>query len=152
MSQLIGGPIKGSFAEQDSEDKIDTDGRILERIQKVHGQWIMLVTDWDAVVDFHGLPDTLRRKKEDDEKPLLWLPQDFMEKQQELEKWERVYRVEGIGDKAFDEDEEPNCKVGDLVLAKGTVTKSFSNPTLWFVTKHNIAATIDPNIGSILTK
>ena len=128
-------------SEQTSEEKIQSDGKLLERIGKVHGQWILLVTDWDAVIDFHGLPESLRRQDEDDETPKLWLPQNYVEKQQELERWERVYRVVAIGDDAWG-DEKPRCEVGDLVLAKGTVTKSFSNPTLWFVCKDNIAATV----------
>jgi hypothetical protein len=136
--QIVGGPTAGSFIEQDSADKIQSDGRILERITKTHGQWILLAVDFDAMVDFHGLPETLRRRKEDDEKPKIWLPDNYMEKSTELEKWERVFRVIQIGTGV----EDCPVKEGDLVLCKGTMFKTYSEPTLWYAVLDNIASTV----------
>lgn len=136
--------LPNNFTNVPDTVESSSDGKSLERISKLHGEWILVKLDYDAMVDFNGLPESMRRNDRNDETKkdpakAIWVPPEAMERAAELEEFEKVYTVEKIGDKVKD------CPVkeGELVLVKGTVIKAYTNPILFFVGVGNIAASVD---------
>lgn len=129
-----------------------SDGKQITRISQTMGKWIMIQYNEDAVIAFNGLPGTTKKEADLLSTPKIFMPEGALDKQVTTQQVEAVYEVMMIGEGALDATRDVHgniiypaidLKVGDFVIAKGSVMKLFTVPTLIPVYKEHIVAKVN---------
>ena len=116
-----------------------TDGKSNQRVERVHGKWIVIEYDEDASFGFNGAAASIRKTQDENQSKII-IPEGVAEKQHDINELERVYKVTHVGP-----DSESPVEVGDYVVAKGNVFRLFTEPTMYAALAENIVATVRIN-------
>jgi co-chaperonin GroES (HSP10) len=127
------------------------DGKHLERIRQVNDKWILIEYNEDASIAWAGLPFTTRRSDDEESVNKIIVPQSAVERGHDVKEWERVYKVVGMGPRAWTDKDgkaiEQIAVEGDYVIAKGSApTQIAIDPVMYAIWAENIVCVLNVEV------